>query len=57
MQLTSARTCKRKRTYNTSATAGRAVKRRNASGKKFLVKYQCNVCNYWHVTAQEQEKI
>lgn len=54
-QLTLKATCKRKHTYHSQATATRAKKRRNkAAGYDYLNTYQCNVCNLWHVTAQEQ---
>jgi len=54
-QLTLPKTCKQKHTYHTSKTASAAKKRRNkAAGYNYLRTYQCNVCNLWHVTAQEQ---
>ena len=56
-QLTTTQTCKQKHTYNSNETARRAVRRRNkASGYNYLRKYQCNICNYWHVTAQDEIK-
>lgn len=52
-QLTSERTCKRKRLYHSAATASRARKRRNkAAGYNYLRSYKCNVCSFWHVTTQ-----
>ena len=55
-QLTDPKTCKQKRMYHSNKTATAAVKRRNKSaGYKYLRKYQCNVCNFWHVTAQVKE--
>lgn len=56
-QLTSIETCKKKRMYHSNATAKRAEKRRNkAYGHKYLYRYQCNVCGFWHLTTQIQEK-
>jgi len=56
-QLTTAQTCKSKRTYATNATAKRARVRRNkAAGYKYLTSYRCNVCELWHLTTQEQTK-
>ncbi len=55
VQLTSKETCKRKHTYHSSKTASAARKRRNkAAGYNYLNTYQCNVCKFWHVTAQVQ---
>ncbi len=55
-QLTSRKTCQHKHMYHSNATAERAMKRRNKSaGYKYLSRYQCNVCNFWHLTTQEQE--
>jgi hypothetical protein len=55
-QLTTKKTCERKRTYRTAATATRAKKRRNkAAGYRYLRSYQCNVCSLWHVTSQDEE--
>ena len=55
-QLTSEKTCKQKTIYHSNETAKRAVKRRNkAAGYKYRRKYQCNVCGFWHVTAQAPE--
>lgn len=55
LQLTSPSTCKQKHTYHSQATATRARKRRNkAAGYNYLRTYQCNACNFWHVTAQRQ---
>ena len=57
MQLTSKRACKRKHTYTSQASATRARKRRNkVAGFNYLSTYKCNVCEYWHVTAQTQER-
>jgi len=57
VQLTSKKTCKQKHTYHSQATATRAKKRRNkAAGINYLNTYQCNVCHFWHVTTQVQEK-
>lgn len=54
-QLTRARTCKQKHTYHSEATATRAKKRRNkAAGIKYLRTYQCNICEFWHVTTQKK---
>lgn len=55
-QLTSKKTCERKHTYHSQATATRARKRRNKrAGYNYLNTYQCNVCKLWHVTTQVQE--
>lgn len=55
-QLTSKTVCRRKHTYYTQASATRARKRRNkAAGYNYLRAYQCDVCNYWHVTTQDKE--
>lgn len=54
-QLTSPRTCKQKHTYHSQKTATAAKKRRNkAAGYRYLSTYQCNVCDFWHVTSQVQ---
>lgn len=55
-QLTTPKACKNKRLYHSNETAKRAVKRRNkAAGYKYLRKYQCNVCGFWHVTSENLE--
>jgi hypothetical protein len=55
-QLTTDKTCKQKTMYHSKETAKRAVKRRNkAAGYKYLRHYQCNVCDFWHVTTQIKE--
>lgn len=52
-QQTTEKTCMTKRMYHSNVTAKRAVKRRNkAAGYKYLRRYQCNVCSFWHVTSQ-----
>lgn len=57
-QVTSAVKCKQKTTYHTKETAYRARKRRNkAAGYNYLRHYQCNVCDYWHLTTQEKEEL
>lgn len=54
-QLTSADTCKQKTTYHSAETAKRAVKRRNkAAGYRYLRRYKCNVCIFWHATTQDK---
>lgn len=56
-QLTSGNTCRQKHSYHSSKTATAAKKRRNkAAGYNYLRTYQCNICQLWHVTTQEQEK-
>ena len=55
-QLTSPKTCQQKHMYHSNETAKRAEKRRNkAYGHKYLFRYQCNICDYWHLTTQSQE--
>jgi len=55
-QLTSKKTCKQKHTYSSQATATRARKRRNKTGRFFFTAaYQCNVCHLWHLTTEVQE--
>lgn len=42
--------------YHSNKTAAAAQKRRNkAAGFKYLTRYQCNVCDFWHLTTQEKE--
>lgn len=56
-QLTSVKKCKQKHTYTSQGSATKAKKRRNkAWGYDYLWSYQCNVCQFWHVTSQIQEK-
>lgn len=56
-QLTLPKTCKQKHMYHSNNTASRAQKRRNkAAGYKYLSRYQCNNCGFWHLTTQEQVK-
>lgn len=57
-QLTSKKSCKRKHTYRSLKVANAAKKRRNNNKLKsffFTAAYQCNVCNLWHLTTQNQE--
>lgn len=55
-QLTSPKTCKQKHMYHSNEVAKRAQKRRNKSaGFKYLRRYQCNNCGFWHLTTQEQD--
>lgn len=57
-QLTTRRTCKMKHTYHSLKTANAARKRRNNNSLKslyFTSAYQCNVCQLWHLTTQNQE--
>ena len=58
-QLTSNRTCRRKHTYSSLKSAKAARKRRNNNSLKsfyFTAAYQCNVCNLYHLTTQEQDR-
>lgn len=56
-QLTSKSTCERKHTYYKRKSAQNARARRNKrAGYDYLRYYQCNVCNYWHVTTQYKER-
>lgn len=55
-QLTTRKSCTIKNTYYSKESAKRAKKRRNkTAGYNYLRAYQCNVCEFWHVTTQVKE--
>ncbi|NIL77134.1 hypothetical protein RhoFasB10_03273 [Rhodococcus sp. B10] len=55
VQLTSMETCRRKHMYHSLKTAKRAKHRRNkTAGINYLRVYQCNVCDFWHLTTEKK---